>query len=194
MAATATVVPCPKCHTFLPEQAINTGAVAPCPACSIPIQVEVFPAFFKPVDAGGAGETILVEGEASCFYHPKKRATVPCASCGRFLCALCDVELKGEHICPACLQTGQKKGKLIDLENKRTLYDSAALSLALLPLVLMWPLTLITAPAAIVTAIYAWNKPSSIIARTRLRIYLAIFFALLEIAGWGAGLVFAFKS
>lgn len=193
MAAIATVVTCPKCHTILPEQVINTGAVDPCPACSIRIQVDVFPAFFKPVETGGAGETILVDGEASCFYHPKKRATVPCASCGRFLCALCDVDLKGEHICPTCLETGQKKGKLIDLENRRTLYDSAALSLALLPL-LMWPVTLITAPAAIVTAIYAWNKPSSIIGRTRFRIYLAILFSLLEIAGWVVGLTLAFRT
>src|SRR5882672_11172949 len=107
MAATAIVVTCPRCHTILPEQVINTGTVDPCPACSIPIQVEVFPAFFKPVEPGSAGETILVEGEASCFYHPKKRASVPCGSCGRFLCALCDVELKGGHICPTCLETGQ---------------------------------------------------------------------------------------
>ena len=51
------------------------------------------------------------------------------------------------HHASRVLGQGQKKGKLIDLENRRTLYDSAALSLALLPL-LMWPMTAITAPAA----------------------------------------------
>jgi len=147
------------------------------------IQVDVFPAFFRSIETGSAGERILIDGEASCFYHPQKRATLPCASCGRFLCALCDVDLNGQHICPVCLDAGQKKGKLAEIENKRTLYDSAALSLALLPL-LMWVVTIITAPAAIVMAIYAWNKPSSIVGRTRIRIYLAIFFGLLQITGW----------
>src|SRR6266436_3836534 len=179
----ATPVTCSKCHLPLPETAINTGDFIQCPFCSVPLQTDVFPAFFKPIQTGSAGETILVEGEASCFYHPSKRASIPCASCGRFLCALCDVELNGQHICPVCLESGQKKGKLTELENKRTLYDSAALSLTILPL-LMWPLTLLTAPAAVVLAIYAWNKPSSIVGRTRARIYLAILFGLLEVGGW----------
>src|SRR5258706_3730163 len=152
MAAPA--ITCPKCQSPLPESAINRGFVDPCPACSVPIQVDVFPAFFRAIETGSAGERILIDGEASCFYHPQKRATLPCASCGRFLCALCDVDLNGQHICPVCLDAGQKKGKLTEIENKRTLYDSAALSLSLLPL-LMWIVTIITAPAAVILAIYA---------------------------------------
>jgi len=174
---------CPKCQAPLPETALNSERLEACLACGVPVQVEVYPAFFKPIEAGKAGETIVIEGEASCFYHPQKRAAVHCASCGRFLCALCDVELNGEHICPVCLETGQKKGKLTELENKRMLWDSAAFSLAVAPIV-MYPLTLLTAPTAIVLAIYAWNKPSSIVGRTRARIYLAIIISLLEIGGW----------
>lgn len=191
--AVTKVVNCSKCQMPLPASALNTGQFSECPFCSVPIQVEVFPALFNPSQTGSAGETILVEGEASCFYHPQKRAAVPCAACGRFLCSLCDVDLNGQHICPVCLESGQKKGKLTELQNKRTLYDSAALSLALLPL-LMWPLTVLTAPAAVITAIYAWNKPSSIVARTRLRIYLAIFFGLAEIGGWAVLFTMGFWS
>jgi len=190
---TPPAITCSKCHLPLPEGAINTGDFIECPFCSTPIQIDAFPALLRPVQTGMAGETILVEGEAGCFYHPAKRASVPCASCGRFLCALCDVELNGEHICPVCLESGQKKGKLSQLENKRTLYDSAALSLTILPL-LMWPLTLFTAPAAVVLAIYAWNKPSSIVGRTRARIYLALFFGLLEMGGWGVLFTMGFWS
>jgi len=179
----ASAIKCSKCNLPLPEGAINTGDFVECPFCSSPIQVDVLPALLIPMQTGSAGETILLEAEASCFYHPAKRATVPCESCGRFLCALCDVEFNGRHICPACLETGQKKGKLTELENKRTLYDSAALSLTILPL-LIWPLTLLAAPAAVVLAIYAWNKPRSIVGRTRIRIYLALFFGLLEMGGW----------
>lgn len=190
MAAVA--ITCSKCHSPLPDSVINTDRLQPCPACSVAIAVEVFPALFKPVEAGRPGETILVDGEASCFYHPQKRASIPCASCGRFLCALCDVELNEQHICPVCLESGQKKGKLSELETKRTLYDSAAFLLAVVPL-LMWYVTFVTAPAAVILAIYAWNKPSSIVARTRIRIYLAIVIGVLQIGGWVALLVSAFS-
>ena len=76
---------------------------------------------------------MLVDGEASCFYHPAKKAVLPCESCGRFLCAVCDVEMNGQHLCPACLASGKKKGRLKQLENRRTLYDSLALGRRRLP-------------------------------------------------------------
>ena len=37
-------------------------------------------------------DALLSEGESSCFYHPNKRAVVPCDQCGRFLCTLCRVD------------------------------------------------------------------------------------------------------
>src|SRR6266581_110809 len=129
-------ISCPKCNTVLPEFFFNHGETAPCPGCKSLLQVEVFPALFKPIAEGKPGETILVEGEASCFYHPQKRAVIHCAACGRFLCGLCDVELNDEHLCPVCLEAGRKKGKLTQLETRRTLYDSSALLLSVFPLIL----------------------------------------------------------
>ena len=180
-------ISCTKCHAPVPEFFFNQDALAPCPACNAPLQVEVFPALLKLVAEGKPGETILVEGEASCFYHPQKRAVIPCAACGRFLCALCDVELNDEHLCPVCLEAGRKKGKLTQLETRRTLYDSSALLLSVFPLILfcMWWASLVTAPAAIILAVYSWYQPASIVPRTRIRSYLAIFVGLLQIAGWG---------
>lgn len=179
-------IACTKCRSPLPEFSFNQGAPAPCPGCNALVQVEVFPALTRKVAEGKPGETILIEGEASCFYHPQKRATVPCAACGRFLCALCDVEINDEHLCPACLETGRKKGKLTQLETKRILYDSSALMLAALPLLLfcLWWISIVTAPAAIVLAIYSWYQPSSILPRSRVRSYLAIGLGLAEVAGW----------
>lgn len=184
---------CPRCRTPLPPAQLNTGGFVPCAACAMPLWAEVFPALLRPVGSGTAGETIMVEGEASCFYHPQKQAAVPCASCGRFLCALCDVELNGRHLCPACLESGQRKGKLGDLENKRMLYDSAALSLAILPL-LLWPFTIVTAPTAIGVAVYGWNRPGSVVPRTRVRAVLAILLALAQIVGWGFFIVFLIQE
>ena len=150
---------------------LQPGRIVSCPGCGDPLQVEVFPALFRrclPVK----GETII-ESESSCFYHPQKKAVVPCQGCGRFLCALCDCELRGQHFCPACLEVGQK-GKIKSLENQRTLYDGIALSLAILPLLIFY-FTMVTAPMALYVAIRYWNAPRSIVHRTKISYMLRSF-------------------
>ena len=186
------LVLCSRCNAPLPENLFNRQELTPCPTCASPVQVEVFPALFRPIAQGRHGEALLLETESSCFYHPQKKASVPCDGCGRFLCALCDCELHGKHFCPGCLETGRKKGKIKSLENARTLYDSVALSLSLLPLLIFY-LTLFTAPAALYVAIRYWNAPRSIVHRTRIRYIFAIILALLQIGGWSLGLYFLFR-
>ncbi len=176
-------VTCTKCGYVLNETAFNQPDWTDCPACHVPLRVEVFPALFKETAPAQSSQVLVTEGEAGCFYHPHKKAVLPCDACGRFLCALCDVELNGRHLCPACLETGRKKGHLTHLDNRRTLYDSLALTLTLVPL-LFWPLTLITAPAALFIAIRFWNAESSVVRRTKIRLVLAIFIALIQIVGW----------
>lgn len=178
------LISCAKCHTVLPESFLNGGELAACPGCNALLQVEAFPALYRRIPEGKPGETILVEGEASCFYHPQKRAAIPCDACGRFLCALCDVELNDEHLCPVCLETGRRKGKLTQLETRRILWDSSAVALSIVPLICMWPVSLVTAPLAVFFAIYSWYQPPSILPRTRLRSYAAILLGLLQITGW----------
>jgi hypothetical protein len=177
------LVQCPKCHAALPDRIFNQPELSPCPSCEAPVQVEIFPAFFRKIIPGRRGETIMVEGESGCFYHPQKKAVLPCDNCGRFLCALCDCELNGRHFCPSCLEAGKTRGKIKDLENQRTLYDNVALSLALFPLLIFY-FTLITAPMALFVAIRYWTAPGSIVPRTKARFIIAIIAALLQIAGW----------
>ena len=157
-----------------------------CRKCETLQQVEVFPALFRENVPGQSGEAILIEGESSCFYHPEKRAALPCQNCGRFVCALCDCELHGQHFCPACLEVGRTKGKIKNLENHRMLYDTIALALAVLPIITLffWFATVITAPAAFFTAIWYWNTPTSIVRRTKVRYILAILLSVVEMAGW----------
>ena len=176
-------VPCPACRRALPAVACNTLEPTSCPWCLGAIQVAVFPALFKPVSATRPAEVILEAGISSCFYHDQKKAVVACEVCGRFLCALCDVEFNEQHLCPNCLQSGQAKGRLLTLETQRVLWDGAALALSLLPL-LIWPFTLLTAPGALACAIYSFFRPSSLVPRNRLRAYLAIVLSLAQIAGW----------
>jgi hypothetical protein len=154
--------------------------------------VDVFPALFRPMASGQTGELMVVEGDSTCFYHPARKALLPCQGCGRFLCALCDCELNGTHFCPACLETGKTKGKIKNLQNERPLYDTIALMFAVLPLVTLvfWIFTLFTAPIALVIAIVNWNAPRSIVHRTKIRFVLAIIFATLQIGAWGIGIYF----
>ena len=179
------LIQCPKCRAWLLIGFFNQSDMVPCQSCGTPLQVEVFPALFRKILPGQSAQAVLVEGESSCFFHPQKKAVVPCAGCGRFLCALCDCELNGQHFCPACLETGKSKGKIKTLENQRTRYDTIALGLAILP-VLIFYLTIVTAPMTLFVAIRYWNAPQSIVRRTRFRFILAIIIALLQIAGWTA--------
>ena len=187
---------CPKCRTPLTTlQSFNQPDFQPCPYCATPLQVEIFPALFRPIATGRDGEVLMVEGEASCFYHPVKKAVRPCDACGRFLCALCDCELHGEHFCPGCLETGGKKGKIKSLENARVRYDKIALSLALVPaLVLFFFFAFITAPLAIYFAIRSFRAPGSIVGSTKVRSIIAIVLAILELGGWGVWLYFVVKE
>lgn len=191
---THNILPCPNCHRPLPSARFNSSETFPCPTCKANVKAEVFPAFYKPTVPGKAGEELLVDHEASCFYHPNKKAVVHCENCGRFLCALCDVELNNQHLCPNCLEIGREKGKLKHLDTSRTLYDTVALNITLYPILLsfmVFPLlaTIVTAPLAIVISIRHWNTPSSLLPRTKIRFILAILFSIIQIVGWIYGII-----
>lgn len=174
------------------EGVFNLPEFAPCPSCGAPLQVEVFPSFFRKIAPGKSAEAVMLEGESSCFYHPQKKAVLPCDGCGRFLCALCDCEIKGQHFCPACLEAGKTKGKIKNLDNQRTLYDSIALALTIYPLLIFY-FTIVTAPMALFIAIRYWKSPPSIVRRTKARFIAAITLALLEIGGWMTLLIAVFS-
>jgi len=154
----------------------------PCPSCASEVRALVFPAFLNHLESTSA-EAILDETEASCFYHPAKKATVACESCGRFICALCEVELEGSRLCPQCLESGKRKGKLTSLEGSRTLYNSLALVLAVVPIFTV-SLTLIAAPIALFICLYYRNAPRSLVRPGRWKWWLALILSTLQIVGW----------
>jgi hypothetical protein len=179
------LVQCPKCRIGLLDGVFNRQELAPCPNCDEPLQVELFPAYFRPVGVGAKGELVLTEGESTCFYHPQKKAAVPCDSCGRFLCSLCDCQFKGLHLCPTCLETGQKKKRIQGMEGERTLYHRQALMMAIVPLY-------ITGFAAIYMALRYRREPGSIVQPIRWWFPLTMIFASLQVLGFTALIVMAF--
>jgi len=187
------LVSCSECQAALTgPEFFSSTALAPCPSCGAQQRVELFPAFFRDEVRGQQAERANPEGEASCFYHAPKKAVISCDACGRFLCALCDLELNGRHLCAVCLEHGQQKRSLTQLENQRVRYDNLALLMALAP-ILAWPFTLLTAPGTIFFSIRHWNSPTSIIRPTRVRLVAALILGVLEVAGWVVGLWYAFR-
>jgi len=181
-------ISCTKCHTPILAGYYNIPHFIPCPSCHVPIRIDAFPALYRGLQPGKEGET-LIDDQASCFYHPQKKAVIPCDHCGRFLCALCDVELSGKHLCPACLEKGKKKGKIVNLDRHRVLYDGTALRVALFPMITIW-ITMVTAPIAIYLSIRHWNSPMSVIKRTKVRFILAIVISGLQILAWATWIVY----
>ncbi len=178
------MIACTLCQAPLPPEALSTPGLAACASCGSRIRADVFPALLEGRAPARPGEPLVVDGDASCFLHPRKKAEGVCDQCGRFVCALCEMEIAGQRLCPACVERGEGKGKLEVLANHRVLYDNVALGLAIYPLLLFF-VTCITAPAAICVAVRHWNSPSSVIPRSRVRHVLAIVIATAEMTGWG---------
>ncbi|MBT8357824.1 MAG: hypothetical protein HKO79_14810 [Desulfobacterales bacterium] len=177
------MISCTQCNASLERENINRQELMPCPFCNSLLQVDIFPAMFRAIPAGKSGEVLLEKSEASCFYHPQKKATIVCSLCGRFLCDLCDVDLNEKHLCPSCLEKGRTKRKIISLEDQRTCYDRIALLIAIVPMLGFW-LTILTAPIVVFITIRHWKSPGSIVRKTKIRFIVAFIIASLQIAGW----------
>ena len=179
------MIECPKCNAALTENVINSVELTKCNTCGVSLRVDAFPAIYKKPEAGASGENITHGSEACCYYHEKKKAVIHCTMCGRYLCALCNLEIGSQNLCPACLETGEKKKKLDILENQRILYDNIALFIAILPFTLIfWFLSPVSAPAALFMVIRFWKAPASLTHRSKIRFIAAFVLAGLQMAGW----------
>lgn len=179
----SSLVKCSNCQALLFPDLFNLGELAPCPSCGSLLNIEAFPAMLQGPATGAVPEAVLVEGESSCFYHPTKKATIVCDGCGRFLCALCDLELNGRHVCPACLETGQKKAKFKDLENSRMLWDRLSFHIAILPILFFWT-SLVGAPIALYLVLRYRKEPCSITGKSNAYFAAAALIAVLEVVFW----------
>lgn len=177
---------CPNCQRALAPAAWLNDRQVHCPSCDTDLEFVPFPAltaartFARPTAA-------TLGDDATCFFHPTNRAEAVCSGCGRLLCAVCAVDFAGQCLCPACI-AARPATQQPDAVKSRLLWDSLALSLAGLPL-LLWPFTIVTAPAAIGLAIYGWNKPGSLVRGSRTRLVCALVLAGAQVVGWTVGLV-----
>lgn len=179
-----TALHCPKCRVSLATDNLRRDRFVACFGCGSSLRSVAFPALHRQPPATEA-EAVVISGDASCFFHATKRAKSTCDQCGRFLCALCEVEVRDQKLCPACVTLGRNSGELTQLETSRARWDSRCLNLAVFPL-LFWPVTVVTAPAVLILIFKFWKSPGSLINPSKWRYVVAGLFAALEVVGCAA--------
>jgi hypothetical protein len=122
-----------------------------------------------------------MDGEATCFDHAENRAVAACHQCGRFLCQFCVVESGTEVLCPSCVAGGRVTAAR--LNPSLPMFDSIALIVPLASLI-MYPLTIVAAPASLVLSLLKWTQPISPVRRNRWRFVAAIGISLVEMGLW----------
>lgn len=115
--------------------------------------------------------------QATCFFHPDKAFQACCQRCGRFVCALCDLQLGAEHVCPTCFDRGRldagveaNKG---EWRHRDVLYDSIAIAVGW-GWILVWPTVVAAIPVAIFLHVKYRQAPRSyLIPRSGWRFWVA---------------------
>ena len=130
-----------------------------CPYCQKRLAICVWPVVRQSNSAASA-----LSDQATCFFHPDKSFQACCQSCGRFVCALCDLQLGAEHVCPACFERGRadsgaEAGKA-EWRHRDVLYDSIAATVGW-GWILFWPVIVAAIPTAIFLHVKYRKAPRS---------------------------------
>jgi hypothetical protein len=167
----AGTVICPSCNGDVTSIETNTGWQR-CPYCEKQLQI-----IFWPLVRQNNSAAMAVSDEATCFFHPDKAFQACCQRCGRFVCALCDLQLGAEHVCPTCFErgraaSGMEPGKA-EWRYRDVLYDSIALTIGW-GWILFWPVFVVALPAAIFLHVKFRKTPRSyLIPRSGWRFWVA---------------------
>lgn len=137
---------CPSCGGDVIPVETEIGWQA-CPSCAQRVQICLWPTVRQSTNAAAA-----LADQATCFFHPDKAFQACCQRCGRFVCALCDLQLGAEHVCPMCFERGRGDsgtgaGKA-EWRYRDVLYDSIAVTVGW-GWIIFWPTIIVALPAVI---------------------------------------------
>lgn len=161
-------ITCPHCAAEIPADSEWQS----CPYCQKSMQIRVWQ-----VVRPNSSVPVALSEEATCFFHPEKAFQACCQRCGRFVCALCDLQLGSEHVCPTCFERGRsdsgaEAGKA-EWRYRDVLYDSIAVTVGW-GWILFWPSFLVALPAVIVLHVKFHKSPRSyLIPRSGWRFWMA---------------------
>jgi hypothetical protein len=171
---------CTKCLSLLELPGEAPHQQTACPKCGSELECWLLPASFHPQVSGSASHPAEA-GQAACFNHAGRQAVVECEGCGRFLCGLCDIVVRGRHWCPSCFEKKRTEGTLSQLPDRLTRYDRIALALTLLPMLFCCVPSLITVPIALVVVTRHWSAPGSERASVRNTMLVSIILGVAQI-------------
>lgn len=186
------MVACPECGGNLAPIGAEWQS---CPYCEQRLQIRAWP-----VARNRTNATAAMPDQATCFFHPEKAFQTCCQRCGRFVCALCDLQLGAEHVCPTCFERGRADTRLdgnkAEWRHRDVLYDSIAVTIGWAWIV-VWPLIVAAIPAAIVLHVKFRKAPHSyLLPRSGWRFWVAyagfvwlplLFASLLLLPRWTTG-------
>ena len=151
-------VPCPSCGGDVAPGGTQAGWQS-CPYCEKRLQIRAWP-----VTRNSANAATAMPGQATCFFHPDKAFRACCKRCGRFVCALCDLQLGAEHVCPTCFERGRVdaglNGGKVEWRHRDVLYDSIAATVGW-GWILVWPVLVVALPTAIILHVKYRKAPRS---------------------------------
>lgn len=187
-----TIVRCGQCSGVLDIPGGTGAGTIGCRSCGAPTRLWLFPALYRARE-GAQALALQEEGHSSCMNHPQKRAVAVCDGCGKYLCALCDVDWNGEHLCPSCI--GHRKSEDTEgaLRTTYVHYDLIALMLALLSIPTSFFGAFI-APVALFLCWRYWKTPWRPMPHRKWTMVIAAVVASMSFVGWVSLLVFALTS
>ncbi len=170
---------CLKCEKNIPSESVDNGNII-CPNCNAKFLCTLFPAYSQNISKGINADNLDSANDASCYYHSDKVAVSACAKCGVYICALCDIRITEEHLCPKCFN--KNKNDITLLQMQTTMYDEIAFNIVAISM-LIWPLMFITAPCMIIYSIWNFKHFNYPYKRSKFRIYFALIVSILQIIG-----------
>jgi hypothetical protein len=164
-------VACPNCGGDVTPSETLSGW-RECPYCEKRLQIGAWP-----VTRTNTNAAVATPEQATCFFHPDRAFQSCCQRCGRFVCALCDLQLGTLHVCPTCFErgmadSGQSNSKA-EWRHRDVLYDSIAAALGW-GWILVWPVIVVAVPTAVYLHVRFRKAPSSyLIPRSAWRFWAA---------------------
>jgi len=172
---------CPKCQHRFGDLDWHEDGAGSCRNCRTDFRAYRLPALTRGRDIARP-KLVAVPEDSTCFFHVQNQAEKICDGCGRFVCAVCAIPNGHEFHCPSCLS--HRINRTDAGVTERTIFPSIALTLALFPL-LLYPLTILTAPISIGMVFMGWSRPGSLLrGPQRWKLVLAGIVSTIEIAAW----------
>ena len=162
---------CPGCNGDIAPLETQTGWQT-CPFCQKRLQIKLWAALRQNTSAA-----VAMPDQATCFFHPDKAFQACCQRCGRFVCALCDLQLGAEHVCPTCFERGRadsgENAAKAEWRYRDVLYDSIAVTVGW-GWIIIWPVFVVALPIAIFLHVKYRKAPRSyLIPRSGWRFWMA---------------------